>query len=198
MTMAAMIDEVRQILMATDAPELTDAALSSAIGHALACYSFYSPHYKLVTCPTTPGEREVDISHLTDRVVLEQLEYPLGEVPRSFARFKLVGDKLALLSGPLPEGDNCRILYGAYHTLTEDASTLPPNHVHLVALGAAGYTALGLSRLAANTINIGGEGVAGHYHRWATDTLRHFHTALRLLGRHSRIREHNLYPEGSL
>lgn len=198
MALATAIDMVRQMLMDVDevSPEMSDNAIAAHLRHAVERYSAHVPHYRLVTRPTQVGEMVVDISTLTDRVVVEAVEYPLGEVPRSFVRFRVWGDELTLLSGPVPSGDNCRIYYGGLHTLDEAATTIPEGDMHLLATGGAGYAALALSRMATNRVTTGGKGVAEAYRLWGNEALQRFHGALSQRSSRRRVGRVYLYPEG--
>jgi len=76
----------------------SDDELDRHIARALAQFSLALPVEDTEDIETTDGSREIDISQLSDRVMVQAVEYPTGSYPRSYQRFALWGDKLTILS----------------------------------------------------------------------------------------------------
>jgi len=76
--------------------------LDRHITHAVKEFSEAIPHEQKATKATTSGSREIDVSSLTDRIMVEAVEYPVDEFPKRYQRFSLWGDNLTLLLMSLP------------------------------------------------------------------------------------------------
>jgi len=75
----------------------TNDELDRHIGHAVKDYSGAVPYEQKAIKPTVSGSREIDISALSDRIMIEAVEYPIGNFPRRYQRFSLWGDIITLL-----------------------------------------------------------------------------------------------------
>ncbi|MBI4186049.1 MAG: hypothetical protein HY530_00895 [Chloroflexi bacterium] len=163
------------------------------IAHAVKDFSEALPLEQKATKATTSGSRELDISTLTGRVMVEAVEYPVDEFPRSYQRFALWGDMLTLLGEEVPDGSNAYIYYGKLHTIDATSSTIPTEHEDLIATGAEGYAAVEWAAFAINRVNIGGTVTPGEFLTWGNDRLGYFRAELRRLGRRNRVRVRQLY-----
>ncbi|MCK4698043.1 MAG: hypothetical protein KAT53_07055, partial [Dehalococcoidia bacterium] len=139
MTLSEMITLVRRELKDESSNLWSDDELTRHIGRAVAELSEAIPREQKATIATTADSREVDISSLSDRVMVEAVEYPVDEFPKRYQRFALWADTLTLLGGEVPDGSDCYVYYGKLHTLDAVTSTIPTKHEDLVAAGAAGY-----------------------------------------------------------
>jgi len=84
----------------------TDEELDRHIAHALKEFSEAVPLPAKATLPTTSSSREIDMSSLTDRVVVEAVEYPVDKFPPRYQRFTLWGHVLTLFGDEVPDGSN--------------------------------------------------------------------------------------------
>lgn len=171
----------------------TDDEIDRHIRHALKDLSEHLPLETKADRATTAGERELDISSLTGRVMVEAVEYPAGQYPRRFVPFSLWGDTLTLLGDGLPDGSDASIYYGTLHTLDVSGSTLPAVHEDLVAGGAAGYAAVEWAAYTLNRVNTGGSGTPADFLSWGKQKLEAFRRELHRLGRRNRVRVSSLY-----
>lgn len=171
----------------------TDDELDRHIGRALREYSHALPLEAKADIATTPGSREIDISALSDRVVIEAVEYPIGSFPPSYQRFALWADTLTILSDALPDGGDVRVYHGRLHTLTAQTSTVPAQHEDLVATGAAAYALLEWASYAVNRVNVGGADTARRYREQGNERLASLQKELRRLGRSNAVRVRQLY-----
>jgi len=171
----------------------TDDELDRHIAHAVKDFSEALPLEQKATTPTTSGSREIDISSLSDRVMVEAVEYPVDRFPKGYQRFSLWGDTLTLLGDEVPDGSNSYIYYGKLHTLDAASSTIPTQHEDLIAAGACGYAAVEWAAYAINRVNVGGTVTPTEFMNWGKEKLRYFRSELRRLGRRNRIRINQLY-----
>jgi hypothetical protein len=171
----------------------SDDELDRHIAHALKEFSEAVPLPAKATLPTTAGSRVIDISSLTERVMVEAVEYPLDKFPPAYQRFALWGHALTLFGGEVPDGANCVVYYGMLHTLDGEGSTIPTKHEDLVAIGAGGYAAVGWASYAINKVSLGGTTTPQEFLEWGNQRLKQFKSELRRLGRRNQVRIRQLY-----
>jgi len=171
----------------------TDDELDRHIAHAVKDFSEYLPCEQKATKASTSGSRELDMSNLSDRVMVAAVEYPVDNFPKRYQRFSLWGDKLTLLGDEIPDGSNAYIYYGKLHTLDATSSTIPAQHEDLIAIGACGYAAIEWAVYAVNRVNVGGGITPREFLAWGNEKLGYFKQELRRLGRRNRIRIRSLY-----
>lgn len=171
----------------------TDNELDRHIAHVVKDFSEYLPWEQKATIATTSGSREIDISAVTDRVMVEAAEYPVDNFPRRYQRFSLWGDTLSLLGDEIPDGANAYIYYGKLHTLDGSTSTIPARHEDLIAVGAAGYAAIEWAVYAVNRVNVGGGVTPEMFFSWGREKLAYFRQEMQRLGRRHRVRVRSLY-----
>ena len=171
----------------------TDNELDRHIARAVKDFSEYLPNEQTATKATTSGSRELDISNLSDRVMVVAVEYPVDQFPKRYQRFSLWGDTLTVLGEEIPDGSNAYVYYGKLHTLDADGSTIPAQYEDLVANGTAGYAAIEWAIFAVNRVNVGGDITPREFLGWGRERLNSFRQELRRLGRRNRVRNRNLY-----
>jgi len=171
----------------------TDNELDRHITHAVKEFSEQVPYEQKATKATTSGSRELDISALTGRVMVEAVEYPVDKFPKRYQPFSLWGDTLTMLGDEVPDGSNAYIYYGKLHTLDGEGSTVPTQHEDLMAAGACGYAAVEWAVYAVNRVNVGGTATPKEFIEWGNRKLRYFRQELRRLGRRNRVRASTLY-----
>jgi len=178
----------------SDSYRWTNDEMDRHISHAVKDFSEAAPDEQKATKATTSGSREIDISSITDRVMVQAVEYPVGQFPPRYQRFALWGNTLTLLGPEVPDGSNAYVYYGKLHTLGESTSTIPGRHEDLVAAGACGYAALESAVYAINRVNVGGISTPEELLAWGRERLGFFRRELRRLGRRNRVRVRSLYP----
>jgi len=195
MNLAEMRAIVRRDLHDEDASNYrwTNDEIDRHIAHAVKDFSEAIPNEQKAVKATTAGSREIDISTITDRVVVEAVEYPVDNFPRRFQRFDLWGNTLTLLGDEVPDGSNAYIYYGRLHTLDASGSTIPAKHEDLIAIGAGGYAAVEWAVYAVNRVNIGGTMTPQEFLAWGREKLAYFRSELRRLSRRNRVRVRSLY-----
>ena len=171
----------------------TNDEIDRHIAHAVKEYSEAVPLEQKATLATTAGSREVNISAITDRVMVEAVEYPVGKFPGRYQRFSLWSDIVTVLGNDVPDGSNAYIYYGKLHTLDVTGSTVSAWHEDIIAVGACGFAAAEWAVYAINRVNVGGSPVPGEFLKWGKEKLDVFHRELKRLKRKNRIRRHSLY-----
>ncbi len=171
----------------------SDDEIDRHITHTVREFSEAIPCEQRATLETTTGSREIDISSLTNRVMVQAVEYPTGRFPRSYQRFSLWADSICLLGDEIPDGSDAYIYYGKLHTLDESSSTVPGHLEDIIASGAGGHAAMEWATFAINRVNIGGDTTARDFLGWGKEKLRYFREELRRLGRRNRARLSQLY-----
>ena len=171
----------------------TNDELDRHIAHALKDFSEHLPCEQKAAKATTSGSREIDISSVTDRVMVEAVEYPVDNFPKRYQPFAMWGDTLTILGDEIPDGSNAYVYYGKLHTLDGAGSTIPTPHEDLIAVGAGGYAAVEWANYAINRVNVGGGITPREFLNWGNEKLRCFRQELRRLGRRNRVRVRSLY-----
>jgi len=195
MNLADMIDLVRKDLHDEDSNNYrwSDGEVTRHINRAVKELSEKVPGPARATLATTADSREIDISGLTNRIMVEAVEFPVDDYPPSYQRFSIWGDILTIISGSEPDGSNCRIYYGTLHTLDAQGSTVPVKYEDMVATGACGYAAVEWAAYAINRVNVGGANVSKEFRLWGSEKLAAFQEALSRLGRRQRVRVQRLF-----
>lgn len=195
MTLTDMRTNVRRDLHDEDAANYrwTDDELDRHIARGLKEFSEAIPLEQKATLATTASSRVISITSLTNRIMVETVEYPVGQFPKQYQRFASWNDTLTLLGSEIPDGSNCYIYYGKMHTLDGASSTIPAQHEDLVATGAAGYAALEWGVYSINKVNTGGDKAPGEWMEWGKELINRFRSELKRLGRKNRVRTKQLY-----
>jgi hypothetical protein len=197
MDLNTMRNIVRRDLRDEDAGNYrwSDDELNRHIAHAVNEFSEAVPFPAKAILPTTPDSRVIDISSLTDRVMVEAVEYPVDEFPPCYQKFALWGHALTLFGDEVPDGSNCNVYYGILHTLDAEESTIPTKHEDLVAIGAEGYAAVEWANYAINRVNLGGDRTPTDFLNWGNERLKQFKSELKRLGRRNKVRIRQLYRQ---
>jgi hypothetical protein len=195
MDLSTMRTIVRRDLKDEDAGNYrwSDDELDRHIAHAVKDFSEAVPLPAKATLPTTADSRVIDISALTERVMVEAVEYPLEQFPPRYPKFALWGHALTLFVDEAPNGDNCNVYYGMLHTLDAEGSTIDTKYEELIATGAEGYAALEWASYATNRVNVGGDRTPAEFLAWGNERLTYFKKELKRLGRRNKVRIRQLY-----
>ena len=195
MNLAEMRAIVRRDLKDEDAANYrwSDDELDRHIAHTIKEFSEAIPLEQKATKATTAGSRELDISTITKRIMIQAIEYPVDRFPKIYQLFSLWADTITLLGDEVPDGSNAYIYYGKLHTLDATSSTIPSHLEDLIAIGACGYAAVEWAAFAINRVNVGGTITPDEFLNWGKEKLSYFRNELRRLGRRNRARLNQLY-----
>jgi len=188
---------VRQMLGDSDEanPVYDDGFLDSHIAHAVEIYSRYLPRQASSDVATTPGSFVISLAGIEAGASVTGVEYPPGKNPPCYIPFQIWEDSLTLLEGELPDGASARLYYTLPHQVDEQSSTIPENHLHLAAAGAAALVAFKEAVKSANRVNTGGTGAADKYLEWAGRRLDWYTATLEKLARYKTIKTGRLYTQ---
>ena len=195
MNLTEMRAIVRRDLKDEDAANYrwSDDELDRHIAHTIKEFSEAIPLEQKATKATTAGSRELDISTITKRIMVQASEYPVDRFPKIYQPFSLWADTLTLLGDEVPDGSDAYIYYGKLHTLDATSSTIPSHLEDLIATGACGYAAVEWAAFAINRVNVGGTITPDEFLNWGKEKLGYFRNELRRLGRRNRARLNQLY-----
>jgi hypothetical protein len=171
----------------------TTDELDRHIAHAVKDYSGSVPCEQRAVKATTAGSREIDVSSLTNSIMIEAVEYPVGRFPKRYQRFAFWGDTITLLGDEIPDGSDAHIYYGKLHTLDISGSTVPASHEDIIATGACGYAAVEGAIYTVNRVNTGGTPTPDEFQKWGKEKLLFFREEVKRLGRKNRVRLCSLY-----
>lgn len=196
MNLSEMLALVRRDLKDEVAPyQWSDDELARHVNHAVRELSESLPLPAKALLPTLAGSREVDIAGLTQRVMVQAVEFPTGQHPAQYQRFNLWGDILTILSGNAPDGSSCCVYYGRLHSIDAAGTTLPGKYEELVVAGACAYAALSLAAASINRVNVGGNLTSEELRNWGNEKLATFKEGLLRLGRRQRVRTQQLFAD---
>lgn len=196
MNLPALRSLVRRDLKDEDTSDYrwTDEELNRHIDHAVREFSLSLPREAVAVLTTQVGGRELFLATLSDRVLVEAVEYPRGMYPPSYVQFSVWGDTLTLLVDNVPgAGEEVAVYYGRLHTLDSTTSTIPPHLEEVVAAGAEGFACQEWASFAINRVNTGGAGTWREYLTFGQEKLGAFMEALARYGRRGSIRARRLY-----
>ena len=193
MTLSDILSNVRKDLKDLVEPyRWSDDELERHILHAVKEFSGEVPYEQKATVATTAGSREISLSALTGRIMVEAVEYPVNQYPRSYQRYTLWEDTIYLSGEEVPDGSNAYIYYGKLHILGA-TSTIPAKYEDLLAVGSSGYAAVEWAAYSINRINTGGSTTPGEFLSWGNQKLAFFLGELKRLGRRNKVRIRQLY-----
>ena len=196
MNLAQMRSRVRRDLKDEDPASYrwSDAELDRHIDRALREFSLAIPREVQAVLTTTAGSRELSLAALSDRVVVEVVEYPRGRYPPVYVPFSLWGDTLTLLVDGAPSGgEEVVAYYGKEHTLDATTSTIPAHLEEVVAMGGEAYACLEWASFAINRVTTGGRETWRDYLTFGERQLAAFMAALARYGRRGGLRARGLY-----
>lgn len=192
MDIATMKVRVRRDLVDEGSPSrFSDDELDRAINRAVTEFSRYLPHQQESTINTVSNSDELDISGLSNLISVSRVEFPVGNVPRTYTRFETISGTIRLLEA-VGDGNNCHVYWNTVHTLNTEGSTIPAHHEDLIALGATAFAAMSIAQAKIDTNNPGGTEVDDDYQRWAVNRLGKFEKELNRLT--SKVRTGQLCP----
>ena len=171
----------------------TNDEIDRHIAHAVKEFSEAVPLEVKAALATTNESREIDVSSLTNRIMMQAVEYPIDEFPKRYQRFSLWNDKVTLLGDLIPDGSNANFYYGKLHTLAVGSSTIPAMYEDLISLGATGYAAVEYAAYAIDRVSVGGKATPVVALGWGKDRLYQFRAELKRLGRKNKVRVRSLY-----
>jgi len=169
----------------------TDDQIDGAIRRAVAEYSAAAPLQQQTDLATTADNVELDISTLTDLLMIESIEFPIDQHPPYMQRFNMWAGRVFMVDEG--DGDSARVRWLQAHTVAAGSSTVPTKHDEVLILGATGYLAMSASAYTVDRASIAGRYGTMNYRAWGKERLARYDTALSDLSR--RVTSRTLYTE---
>ncbi|MEX2237717.1 MAG: hypothetical protein WEB00_09305 [Dehalococcoidia bacterium] len=180
-TLTTMRSRLRTDLKDDAAARWADGVLDRHLARTVSEYSLLRPRELRSTIATTAGSRMLDISSLSDVIVIEAIEHPIDLYPRIFAPFTHFAGTCELLVDDKPTGANARVYWHSVHVLTTGTSSIHVEDEEIVLTGAAAYALLEYGQYSVDRVNLGGADVDSEYHAQGRDYMRRYHDMLREL-----------------
>jgi len=118
-------------------PRWSDADLQRAIDRSLSMFSRHHPYQQKSTIATTLNDYAVSIASLTNRLSIDKLEFPVGDLPPIFVPFNIVQNTLYMLT--TGDASNCYIYWSGIHVLSDAVRTFDSRYSDIIELGALAY-----------------------------------------------------------
>jgi len=195
MNKTELIQAVRLELRDTDENNYfwTDAEIDQALAWAVMEYSTNNPIQQQTDIATTQGSREIDISELDGLIRVQSVEYPIGYYPPYYQKLRYWAGHLTIEDKG--DGSNARVRWLKKHTVTDEESTVPPEHDHIVVLGAAVHLAWSASVSLVERLNISGRYGTQGFRLWAQRRYTEYLRKLKQISQANRVQGQILYTE---
>jgi len=181
MDLATMRARVRQDLQDEDAQNYrwTDDQVDGAIQRVVREFSIVYPIQQQDDIATVESSREIDISSLSGLIRVESVEFPIGENPTYYQKFRLWQDTIEMTNEG--DGSDARVRWYKEHTLNGSSSTIPAQFEELIVLGATGYLASSASVYTVDKATIAGKWATINFLKWGEQRLDRYDKKLKAL-----------------
>jgi len=181
MDLATMRARVREDLQDEDAQNYrwTDDQVDGAIERVVKEFSIVYPIQQQDDIATVESSREIDISSLSGLIKVESVEFPIGENPTCYQKFRLWQDTIQM--NDEGDGSDARVKWYKEHTLNGSSSTIPAQFEELIVLGATGYLASSASVYTVDKATIAGKWATINFLRWGEQRLERYESNLKAL-----------------
>jgi len=192
MDLATMRARVREDLQDEDEANYrwTNDQVDGAIERVVKEFSIVYPIQQQDDIATVGSSRDIDISSLSDLISVESVEFPIGENPSHYQKFRIWQDTIQMSDEG--NGDDARVRWYKEHTLAE-SSTIPSQFEEIIVLGATGYLAASASVYTVDKATIAGKWATINFLKWGQERLDRYEKKLRALK--SRIISKEFYSE---
>ena len=183
MNLVELRARVREDLQDEDSADYhwTDDQIDGAIQRVVAEYSSASPIQKIDDLATTADNVELDISSLTDLLLVESVEFPIDQHPPYMQRLNMWAGRVFMVDKG--DGNNARVRWLQKHTVAAGSSTVPTKHDELLVLGATGYLAMSASAFTVDRASIAGRYGTMSYRAWGKERLARYDSTLAHISR---------------
>jgi len=193
MNLATMRARVREDVQDEDDANYrwTNDQVDGAIERVVREFSIVHPIQQQDDIATVDSSRDIDISSLSGLIRVESVEFPIGENPSHYQKFRIWQDTLQM--DDEGNGDDARVRWYKEHTLDAESSTIPSQFEELIVLGATGYLAASASVYTVDKATIAGKWATINFLKWGKERLERYEKKLRALK--SRIISKELYSD---
>jgi hypothetical protein len=181
MNLTEMRARVRQDLQDTDAANYrwTDDEVDGAIERVVMEFSIVHPLQQQDDIATTESSRDIDISSLEGLIGVESVEFPIGENPSYYQKFRIWQDTIQM--DDEGDGSNARIRWYKQHALDALSSTIPAQFEELIVLGATGYLASSASVYTVDKATVAGKWATINFLKWGQQRLDRYEKKLKAI-----------------
>jgi len=192
MDLATMRARVREDLQDEDEANYrwTNDQVDGAIERVVREFSIAKPIQQQDDIATVESSRDIDISSLSGLIGVESVEFPIGENPTYYQKFRIWQDTIQMADEG--DGDDARVRWYKEHTLAE-SSTIPSQFEEIIVLGATGYLAASASVYTVDKATIAGKWATINFLKWGKERLDRYEKKLRALK--SRIISREFYTD---
>jgi len=193
MNLTEMRTRVREDLQDEDEANYrwTNDQVDGAIERVVREFSIAKPIQQQDDIATTESSRDIDISSLSGLIGVESVEFPIGENPTYYQKFRIWQDTIQMADEG--DGDDARVKWYKEHTLDAESSTIPAQFEEIIVLGATGYLAASASVYTVDKATIAGKWATINFLKWGKERLDRYEKKLRALK--SRIISKEFYTE---
>jgi len=181
MDLATMRARVREDLQDEDDANYrwTNDQVDGAIERVVLEFSLVKPIQQQDDIATTESSRDIDISSLTGLIRVESVEFPIGENPSYYQKFRIWQDTIQM--DDEGNGDDARVKWYKEHTLDAESSTIPTQFEEIIVLGATGYLATSASVYTVDKATIAGKWATINFLEWGQTRLERYEKKLKAL-----------------
>jgi len=193
MNLTEMRARVREDLQDEDEANYrwTNDQVDGAIERVVQEFSIAKPIQQQDDIATVDSSRDIDISSLSGLIGVESVEFPIGENPTYYQKFRIWQDTIQMADEG--DGDDARVKWYKEHTLDAESSTIPSQFEELIVLGATGYLASSASVYTVDKATIAGKWATINFLKWGQERLDRYEKKLKALK--SRIISKEFYTE---
>jgi len=120
-----------------------------------------------------------DISSLEGLTRVESVEFPIGENPSHYQKFRIWQDTIQMSDEG--NGSDARVRWYKEHTLDAESSTIPAQFEEIIVLGATGYLAASASVYTVDKATIAGKWATINFLKWGEQRLDRYEKKLKAL-----------------
>jgi len=193
MNLTEMRARVRQDLQDEDDANYrwTNDQVDGAIDRVVLEFSLVKPIQQQDDIATVESSRDIDISSLSGLIGVESVEFPIGENPSYYQKFRIWQDTIQMADEG--DGDDARVRWYKEHTLDAESSTIPTQLEEIIVLGATGYLASSASVYTVDKATIAGKWATINFLKWGQTRLDRYEKKLKALK--SRIISKEFYTD---
>jgi len=193
MDIATMRARVREDLQDEDEANYrwTNDQVDGAIERVVREFSLAKPIQQQDDIATTESSRDIDVSSLSGLIGVESVEFPIGENPSYYQKFRIWQDTVQMADEG--DGTDARVRWYKEHTLDAESSTIPTQFEEIIVLGATGYLAASASVYTVDKATIAGKWATINFLKWGQTRLERYEKKLKALK--SRIISREFYTE---
>jgi len=193
MNLATMRARVREDVQDEDDANYrwTNDQVEGAIERAVREFSIVYPIQQQDDIATVESSRDIDISSLSGLIRMESVEFPIGENPSHYQKFRIWQDTIQMSDEG--DGGDARVKWYKEHTLDAESSTIPTQFEEIIVLGATGYLAASASVYTVDKATIAGKWATINFLKWGEQRLERYEKKLKAL--QSRVISRELYTD---